>query len=167
VVRAGLLAVEDVVGAQVGDVRPHPPGGVGDVAGAEGVDRQGALRISLAVVDRRPGAGVDHGVGGHRRDRPEDAVAVDEVEPVAPAGHDLPRRIGTEAGHELGADLPRRAGDQHRPPGGHGHPAVARRPPGPDPSVVDATSAGPLPALRPGVTAPTSPLPAGRPVTVA
>ena len=71
-------SVEDVVGRDVDEVGADAGRCLGDVTGAERVDRERGVRVGLAGVDRGVGAAVEDDVGpeggrprpGPRRDRP-------------------------------------------------------------------------------------------------
>ena len=59
-------AVEDVVGRHVDDVRAHQRGGLGDVAGADGIHGVGRVDLGLAAFDRGERAAVQDELGAER-----------------------------------------------------------------------------------------------------
>ena len=84
-----LPAVEDVVGADVDELRPGLLRRVGDVPRAGGVDREGRRRVLLALVEVVEGRGVDDEVGRSLAHDSRDRVRVHDVDIRVAQARDL------------------------------------------------------------------------------
>ena len=110
-VRTIERAVEDVVRADVDEVRPDGVTRPGKDSRCCAVDGEREVDVRLARIHRCVRRGIDHGVRPHRVEQGPHRIGVGDVERrLVDADHVIADRTGM--GNHVEAQLPRGAGDE-------------------------------------------------------